>query len=54
MITEYVREMLSDEENRLLNAFDRMTSEQQKDLMDYLLRLLHTQEHAPDLQLCND
>ena len=45
---------LRDDEIRLLRAFDRMNSEQQTDLMDYLLHLLHMQEHAPDLLLCND
>ena len=48
------RSLLTDEENRLLNAFDKMSEEKQKDLMDYLQHLLHMQEHAPDLQLCND
>ena len=47
-------EMLSNEEIRLLRAFDRMTAEQQKELMDYLLHLLRMQEHAPDLPLCSD
>ena len=49
-----IYKLLKDDEIRLLRAFDRMNSEQQADLMDYLLHLLHTQEHAPDLLLCSD
>lgn len=49
-----IYKMLKDDEIRLLRAFDRMNSEQQADFMVYLQHLLHTQEHALDLQLCND
>ena len=39
---------LSNEEIRLLRAFNKMTPEKQNDLMEYLQNLLHTQEHAHD------
>lgn len=44
---------LTDEEERLIRAFRKMTSGRQNEFTNDLTRLLHTQEHEHDLQECS-
>ena len=41
---------LTDEEMRLIRAYRKMTAERQREFTNDLTHLLHTQEHAHDLQ----
>lgn len=53
MTEKEARNLYGDEEIRLLRAFRKMTSEQKNQFITDLMHLLHTQEHAHDLQDCN-
>ena len=44
---------ITDEEERLIRAFRKMTAERQNEFTNDLMRLLHTQEHVHDLQECS-